>query len=959
MTIERVFLGWDGPVLKRAADWLINQAVGQYQSDDGPSDCDLSQHVLVLSASRATRRLLEILVEQCDESGLALTPPQLMTLGGLPDYLIDLNDNGQDENADLKRASDWESRLALAEVLAGLDPALQSDLAPKLPDSPALMDWLTLGDSILKLWQALAAQGLTVEQALDQASPLLPDLTTNRWRAAAIALDQYFQNLLGRKLVDRDQWRIHHARAGEPLVAKEQQRIVLIGCVDLPAITQKMIDLTEATVTALIAAPQALEQGFGRFGQIMADDWLEQELTIDEANIHYVNQATDQFATTVSILQQQPNETLKADSVTIGLGDESLATLAANHLKAFGLPVRTAMGSPVAQQGPAAFLESFARFLDDGRMDSFSILLRQVDLADWLTDHLKDEDATSAIIDDWLNFVDMYRADHLIMHAKPPYPGEPANQVKLKKLFDTVMHIVPEQAQPIDRAMPLQDRLEQVRQMLVTVFGHQSYKRHLPDDLHLLRTLEAVAGAIRELLRIEVPGMVVSLTEAIRLVLLALSGAEIPDERPGEAVELVGWLELLTDDAPLLLMTDVVEGRIPASRNEDLWLPDHLRSILGLPDNETRLARDKYLMQAIHTSREQTHLIVPRHDVDNNPNKPSRLLMACDDATLRQRIIRFYEPDTQETALPELLDAGDRSLFTPPLPKPKQELSKLRVTAFRDYLHCPYRFYLTHILGLEVVEESLPELDGQGFGTLAHAVLEHFGKSKLTNSTSVEEIHEYLSHRLDREVKSHYGSEPPAAAKLQVEQLRYRLQMFARWQAQQVSEGWHILSDFAERSIKATLEVDGKPFIISGKIDRIDRNEQGILRVLDYKTSDTSAKPDKYHLARNEEGELDWIDLQLPLYTHLVQELGLLPDEKTQLGYVSLSKAADANLFVQAKWTWEQTQQAIERARQVIRDIRAGIFWPPTYPAPQFTAHLSGICLDAAPPTPEQLEAKP
>ena len=46
-----------------------------------------------------------------------------------------------------------------------------------------------------------------------------------------------------------------------------------------------------------------------------------------------------------------------------------------------------------------------------------------------------------------------------------------------------------------------------------------------------------------------------------------------------------------------------------------------------------------------------------------------------------------------------------------------EPVTELPVTAFRDYLTCPFRFYLRRILKLQAADDSAAELDGAQFGS--------------------------------------------------------------------------------------------------------------------------------------------------------------------------------------------------------------------------------------------------
>ena len=75
---------------------------------------------------------------------------------------------------------------------------------------------------------------------------------------------------------------------------------------------------------------------------------------------------------------------------------------------------------------------------------------------------------------------------------------------------------------------------------------------------------------------------------------------------------------------------------------------------------------------------------------------------------------------------------------------------------------------------------------------------------------------------------------------IQIEQLRSRFRALARWQAQQSRDGWRVVRAGVEAKLAAALDVDGEPFTITGRIDRIDRHPEQGCRILDYKTADSA-----------------------------------------------------------------------------------------------------------------------
>jgi hypothetical protein len=115
--------------------------------------------------------------------------------------------------------------------------------------------------------------------------------------------------------------------------------------------------------------------------------------------------------------------------------------------------------------------------------------------------------------------------------------------------------------------------------------------------------------------------------------------------------------------------------------------------------------------------------------------------------------------------------------------------------------------------------------------------------------------------------------------------------------------------------------------------------------VLDYKTADRGDDPKRTH-RRGEE----WIDLQLPLYRHLVRSAKLAvnvpADAPIELGYVVLPLDLKCVGLLLADWDDALLLSADLKAEEIIRAIRAGAFWPRTLPPPDFFEDVAVICQD-------------
>ena len=260
---------------------------------------------------------------------------------------------------------------------------------------------------------------------------------------------------------------------------------------------------------------------------------------------------------------------------------------------------------------------------------------------------------------------------------------------------------------------------------------------------------------------------------------------------------MLGWLELPLDDAPALVVTGLNEGNVPASLNSDLFLPNQLRRALDIEDNDRRYARDAYAMSVLAASREKLHLIAGRRSAEGDPLLPSRLLFACDDPTMAQRVMAFFsaDPDSPGGTITagKMQPGAEQSKLEVPRPRPLSvPITSMRVTEFKDYLCCPYRYYLRHVLKLEGLADSAEELDGAMFGSLAHEVLHALGNEPDVAVGKADVICKFLDAQLVAAVLSHFGKTPLPSILVQVEQLRRRLAALAQWQADWAAQGWRI-----------------------------------------------------------------------------------------------------------------------------------------------------------------------
>jgi hypothetical protein len=933
MPIARKFLDWNRPALHAAAEWLI----ARYRTENL---LDMQHALVVVPGKRAGRRLLELLVEGGERIDLPFSPPQLVTPDSLPEQLYVP-----------KRPFANELTLRWAWVKA-LQQTPRDRLRPLLPHAPEPHDtprWLQLGAVLSKLHVELAADALNCAAVRQSANTIDGFAEDERWQALEALQTVYLQTLDALNL-----WDVQTARlvAIERHEVATEREIVLVGMADLPRAHRLMLQQVAERVTALVFAPPDLATRFDELGCLEPAAWVQADVPISDEHYRRVDGPADQAEEVTSWLAAL-NGRYRADEISVVLPDEGLAPQLERQLAQCGLRAHWQGAQPVAGTGPVQLLQLAAEYATHHRFRDLAALARHPDVGDWLEGRLAG--ALAGV--DPLSLLDEYASTRLPAQIDEDRLAKEAELQGVKAVTDALRALV----QPlIHEPQTLDAWAGAMRQVLTNVYGQLLLDKQSERDRKLIESLDAISASLDELadvpLEVQQP---LDARSAWRTALEGLAKSTLSAPPDPTAVELIGWLDAPLDDAPAAIVTTFNDGFVPTSAHAHAFLPNRLQQQLGMQHNDRRLARDAYAVSLLISSRPQVRLVVTHRDVDRNPLIPSRLLFACSAEQVVQRAKLFFG---------DLPRGGQRrSRLTPPAgPRPKSLLQRpqpqrlpspltaLSVTRFRDYLACPYRFYLRHVLRLETAVDSAAELDGSEFGNLVHSILEQFGKNPEAADLRITEqpqpIVEYLEHELDRFSAARYGKHPRPAVRVQLEQLRMRLRAFAEWQAARARGGWRIVhaedSGPRSRRLETPLLVDGQPFTITGRIDRIDYHERlHKLAVLDYKTSDRGDWPRDTHCKRDE-----WVDLQLPLYRHLLKAARLPPAiaacESIELGYILLPKELSAIGLALADWDAGELAAADAEAVRVIRALREQKFWPPADKPPPFGDELSALCQD-------------
>ena len=918
MPLSRKFLDWQRPALDAVVDDLL-ATYGDHQT------LDLDRVVLVVPGKRAGRHLLERLVQRCDESGLVFVPPQITTVGRLPELLYE---------SKRVHATDLVQQLGWIHALRSMGRRSISKVIPQLPADDDVVRWLELGKLLWRQHRELAGDGLDFRDVIRRGAQTegFDQREKKRWQFLRRVQEKYLEILDEFELWDQQTARLY---AIEHRECRTDRQIVMVATADANRALRQMLDQVEANVCSLVHAPRSIASRFDEYGCIRPDAWQDLPIEPDRSQIHIVDGPADQAAKVAQCIAQY-NGRYRADEIAIGVPDESLVPHLRRQLQQCGVDTRWVVGRKLAEMGPYRLLSLLANFCERGRMNDFASLVRHPDVSRWLDNKVRPKQL--------IRELDEYIRNHL-----PTRPGNWLGPDQASSEISVAHEEIEQLMQPWQHdAQKLGPWASEIGNTLAKVYANLQLDRSNPNDHYQALAFVEIRRALEQ--HNAVPDLLapkISASGATRLLLDQLASVALPPPPDEQAIELLGWLELPLGDTPALVVTSMNEEFVPKSMNSDLFLPNNLRRELGLVDNTRRYARDAYAFSALLASRQELDLVSSRRDRLDNALTPSRLLFSAQPEETARRAKEWFGPLKEAGPLfASTLQPGcdEYSNFVVPPPAPLTEpITSLRVTAFRDYLSCPYRFYLRHVLKLDGIDDRVDEMDAAIFGTVIHEVLNDFGRNEIRECSDAFEIEAWLFKALDRFARRQFGPDKMPAVTVQLMQMRHRLTAFAHWQAGWYQQGWRVRASEAPGSKldkPIMLDLPGQSIELRGRIDRVDQNHKtGHWMLIDYKTSDSARTPEQVHQRAG-----DWVDLQLPLYLQFQEALGI--DGPVQLAYLLLPKDLQEVGLQVAGWSQGDLKQAERKAIEVAQDIVAEKFWPPSDHWRTNIREFAAICQD-------------
>ncbi|WP_299014429.1 PD-(D/E)XK nuclease family protein [uncultured Polaribacter sp.] len=308
---------------------------------------------------------------------------------------------------------------------------------------------------------------------------------------------------------------------------------------------------------------------------------------------------------------------------------------------------------------------------------------------------------------------------------------------------------------------------------------------------------------------------------------------------PLKGLQLMGMLETRVLDFENIILTSTNEGILPASSQQNSFIPFDVKLAFGLPTYREKDAIFSYhFFRLLQRAKNVFIIYNTEHDVFGSGEK-SRFVTQLE--MIRPDIIqKIIAPKvvSDKAKLKEI--TKDNSTAD----RLKELAAKgISPSALTNYLHNPIAFYKQKILKLKELDDVEETVAFNTLGTVVHETLDELYTpfvGKFLNTAVVTKMQQDANDLVVKHFKIHFknGNLNTGKNRLIFEVALRFVANFLKQEKQLVANKDNQLKIIAtEENLAAEIKIDGIdfPVKIHGQVDRVDELN-GVLRIIDYKT---------------------------------------------------------------------------------------------------------------------------
>lgn len=369
---------------------------------------------------------------------------------------------------------------------------------------------------------------------------------------------------------------------------------------------------------------------------------------------------------------------------------------------------------------------------------------------------------------------------------------------------------------------------------------------------------------------------------------------------------------------PVVFMVNLVDQRFPSrNRSDQIPVPEEIIKEPSFSGNLHEQEERRLFYVGMTRAKQHLYLSAAKHYPGNKrPQKPSPFIWEALGKSRKEDLLKNQNPKEQQTTFLEYLHPIQKEPPSPsPLP-PKDlptphKVNYLSYSRIADFQICPLHYQLKYILKLPT-----PPSAARSYGDTIHHTLRDFYRQEQRSLSALLELYDQHWSPLGFKNKAH-AKEAYLKGKKQLEKFYQQ-------------ENWEKIKTIAVEqpfTIKLTNNLK-----IGGRIDRVDRLEDGTLEIIDYKTGQIQDEKD---LQRG---------LQLAIYALAAHHPRVYnqPLDKLRVKYYYF----DSGEWVELKYSPKELARAKEEILKIRQEIENSNFQCSRHFLCQKGCEFSLFCLE-------------
>jgi len=318
--------------------------------------------------------------------------------------------------------------------------------------------------------------------------------------------------------------------------------------------------------------------------------------------------------------------------------------------------------------------------------------------------------------------------------------------------------------------------------------------------------------------------------------------AEVSFEgEPLTGLQIMGVLESRVLDFENVIITSMNEGKFPAGKAGNSFIPYDLKRELGLPTFKEKDAIYTFHFYHLLQRAKNIYLLYNTENEGLDGGEKSRFITQLEiekqdahdlsleiyNAEVPQKAYEPMQIEKSESVMERLKEIAEKG-FSP--------------SALTSYIRNPIQFYFQKIIRISQVEEVEESIAVNTLGTIIHETLLALYQPLIGKTLKVEDI-KTLFLKIDAEVLNQFkliykeGEIQKGRNLLVFEVAKRTIFNFLNVELKCIEDGDGIKILYLENRFERTFEHSDLPFpvVIGGSVDRIEERN-GRIRIIDYKT---------------------------------------------------------------------------------------------------------------------------